>query len=227
LLFASRSHLHCTLSPRGNRMKSWYYCGKQIFLLQYLLACHNSHMFNSWICNCNRFSQVPSAVRTASWFRFRKNLDTIIWNWVLPFDLVPPAQFPDIMWAAIAQSVYLRVWRLGFSSRQRKEISLLHNGQTGSEDHPVGTEVFSPRVNQNDRSPASNVEVKNGGSIPPLPQSSLWRGAQLIKHRDSLTRYFTKSRENIVTCIPIARQRLGKQTPAEANASNSSTSIAK
>jgi hypothetical protein len=34
-------------------------------------------------------------------------------------------------------------------------------------------------------------------------------------------------RQNIVTCIPIARQRLGKQIPAEVNARNSRTSIAR
>jgi hypothetical protein len=33
------------------------------------------------------------------------------------------------------------------------------------------------------------------------------------------------ARYNIVTCIPIARQRIGKQIPAETNARNSRTSI--
>jgi hypothetical protein len=37
-----------------------------------------------------------------------------------------------------------------------------------------------------DHSPSS-VEVKNGGCIPPLPHTSSWRGAKLIKHRDDFT----------------------------------------
>jgi hypothetical protein len=35
------------------------------------------------------------------------------------------------------------------------------------------------------------------------------------------------SHDDIVTCIPIARQRLGKYIPAEANAINNRTSIAR
>jgi hypothetical protein len=38
---------------------------------------------------------------------------------------------------------------------------------------------------------------------------------------------FFISKQNIVTCIPIARQRLGKHIPVEAYARNNSTSIAK
>jgi hypothetical protein len=30
-----------------------------------------------------------------------------------------------------------------------------------------------------------NVEVKNGEAIPPFPHTSSWRGAYLIKHRDT------------------------------------------
>jgi hypothetical protein len=42
-------------------------------------------------------------------------------------------------------------------------------------------EALSPGVKrlglEADHSPSSNVEVKNGGAIPPLPHMSLWHGA--------------------------------------------------
>jgi hypothetical protein len=38
-----------------------------------------------------------------------------------------------------------------------------------------------------DRSPPSSAEVKNGGSMPPLPHTPSWRGVLLIKHRDNFT----------------------------------------
>jgi hypothetical protein len=38
-----------------------------------------------------------------------------------------------------------------------------------------------------DHSPPSSAEVKNGGAIPPLSDTSLWRGACLVKHRDNFT----------------------------------------
>jgi hypothetical protein len=36
----------------------------------------------------------------------------------------------------------------------------------------------------------STAEIKNGGAIPPLPYTSSWRGASLIKLRDNLKFYF-------------------------------------
>jgi hypothetical protein len=61
--------------------------------------------------------------------------------------------------------------------------------------YPMRTGCFSPKVKQPgreaDHQPPSNVEIKNGGAIPPLPNTSSWRGAQLIKHRDNFTFTFT------------------------------------
>jgi hypothetical protein len=36
-------------------------------------------------------------------------------------------------------------------------------------------------------SPPSSADVKNGGTIPPLPHMSSWYRASLIKHRDNFT----------------------------------------
>jgi hypothetical protein len=53
----------------------------------------------------------------------------------------------------------------------------------------MGTGAFPPEVKQPareaDHSPPSSAEVKNDGAIPPLPHTSSWRGASLIKHRDN------------------------------------------
>jgi hypothetical protein len=60
------------------------------------------------------------------------------------------------------------------------DCSLLHSIQTGSRAHPasypMGVGNFSPGVKRPDRdtnhSPPSSAEVKNGGTIPPLPPMS-------------------------------------------------------
>jgi hypothetical protein len=44
-----------------------------------------------------------------------------------------------------------------------------------------------------------------------------WGYVQIIKYEDT--------RKNILTCIPIAKQRLPKHIPAEANVRNNRTSI--
>jgi hypothetical protein len=38
-----------------------------------------------------------------------------------------------------------------------------------------------------DQSPPFIAEVRTGGAIPPLPNTSSWHGAQLMKYRDSFT----------------------------------------
>jgi hypothetical protein len=43
-----------------------------------------------------------------------------------------------------------------------------------------------------DHSPSSSAEVKNGAAINPLSHKSSWRGAYLIKHRDSFTFFITQ-----------------------------------
>jgi hypothetical protein len=40
---------------------------------------------------------------------------------------------------------------------------------------------------ETDRSLPSSAEVKNGGTIPPLPDTSSWHSTSLIKHRDNFT----------------------------------------
>jgi hypothetical protein len=84
-----------------------------------------------------------------------------------------------------------RAGRLGFDSWQKKDFSFLHSVQTGSGSHPASNKwvpgTLSPEVKRPEReadhSPPSNVEVKKGGAIPPLPHTSSWRDAYLIKHR--------------------------------------------
>jgi hypothetical protein len=48
-----------------------------------------------------------------------------------------------------------------------------------SSAHPVGAGAASTGVKRQGReanhSPKSNVEVKNGGAIPPVPHKSSWR----------------------------------------------------
>jgi hypothetical protein len=45
----------------------------------------------------------------------------------------------------------------------------------------MGTGGFHPRLKppgrQDDHSPASSAEIKNGGAIPPIPHTFSWRGA--------------------------------------------------
>jgi hypothetical protein len=65
------------------------------------------------------------------------------------------------------------------------DFSLLHVVQTGSgadpASYPMGTGALSPGVRrpgrEADHSSLSNAEVKNNGAIPPLPHTSLRRGA--------------------------------------------------
>jgi hypothetical protein len=59
-------------------------------------------------------------------------------------------------------------------------LSLLHCIQSGSGAHPsliewVPWDLCPGR--EADHSPPSSVEVKNGGTIPPLPHMSSWNGA--------------------------------------------------
>jgi hypothetical protein len=79
----------------------------------------------------------------------------------------------------------LRAGRPGFDSRQGQDFSRLHNVQTGSGAHPatypMGTGAIFPGVKRQgreaDHSPTSSAEVKNGGAIPPIPDTSSRRGA--------------------------------------------------
>jgi hypothetical protein len=63
--------------------------------------------------------------------------------------------------------------------------SLLQGVQTGFGDHPTEYKIdvrgLFPGTKRLERaadnSPASSAEVKNGGSLLPLPHTSSWRGA--------------------------------------------------
>jgi hypothetical protein len=81
-----------------------------------------------------------------------------------------------------------------FSARVRN-FSLLHCVQTVPEARPTScsrdTGAVSSGVkrlrSEAGHSPPCSVEVKNGEDIPPLPPTSSWRCAWLIKHRDNVT----------------------------------------
>jgi hypothetical protein len=101
----------------------------------------------------------------------------------------------------IAQSIY---WlSIGLDGRgsipnRIRSFSFLHSVQTGTEANPASypkiTGVISLEVKRPEReanhSPPSSVEIKNGGTVYPLPHMSSWRGASLIK-QDNLTFTFT------------------------------------
>jgi hypothetical protein len=67
-----------------------------------------------------------------------------------------------------------------------RDLSLLHSVQTGSGAHPASIQwvpgalypgAKRPGREETDYSPSSSAEVKNGGAIPPLPNTTSWRGA--------------------------------------------------
>jgi hypothetical protein len=67
--------------------------------------------------------------------------------------------------------------KIFFSSPQRPDRlwcphSLLYNGYWGA----VSPVVKQPG-READHSPPPNAEVKNGGAVPPFPETSSWRGA--------------------------------------------------
>jgi hypothetical protein len=72
----------------------------------------------------------------------------------------------------------LQAGRPGFDFPTLQDFSLLHSVQTDSGAHPVsyliGTGALSPGIKwlgrEADHSPPS-AEVKNGGAIPPLPDT--------------------------------------------------------
>jgi hypothetical protein len=74
-------------------------------------------------------------------------------------------------------------------------------------------------VRQADHSLSSSVEVKNGGAIPPFPNTSSWRVAWLIKHRLSLLlpgEFFIKLMLWVVILLstPLVDAEGGEQTCA-------------
>jgi hypothetical protein len=69
--------------------------------------------------------------------------------------------------------------RVGFQAGAR-DFSLLHSIKTGSGAHPASYLMDNagsfPRPEAN-HSPPSSAEIKNDGTIHPLPHTSSWRGA--------------------------------------------------
>jgi hypothetical protein len=94
----------------------------------------------------------------------------------------------------------LRRWATHWSAGVRfsagtRIFSIPYNFQIGSGDHstscPADTDGYCRGVKRADReanhTPPSSAEVKNNGAIPPLHNTSSWRDAYLIKHRDNFT----------------------------------------
>jgi hypothetical protein len=82
-----------------------------------------------------------------------------------------------------------RGFAVPFSSGTR-DLSLLHSGQIDSEvqaaSYPVGTRGFYPKMKRPEReadhSPPYSSEIKNGGTIPPLPHTPSCSRYWQIKH---------------------------------------------
>jgi hypothetical protein len=98
----------------------------------------------------------------------------------------------------ISQAIQRRAtgWTAGVRfPREAKDFSLLRTPQTGSGAHPAsyskgsgGSFLGPKRLGlEANHSPPPNAEVKNGGAVPPLRHTSLWRRAKLIKRRDNFT----------------------------------------
>jgi hypothetical protein len=75
-----------------------------------------------------------------------------------------------------------------------RDFSLLHRVQTESGAHPasyrMGIGDFSPggrSVLEADHSPPSSAEVKNGGTIPLLPDTSSRRICMCLMHEETKT----------------------------------------
>jgi hypothetical protein len=51
--------------------------------------------------------------------------------------------------------------------------------------HPPNVHVLNRSEREADHSPTSSAVVKNEGSITPLPYTSSWRGAELVKNRET------------------------------------------
>jgi hypothetical protein len=95
---------------------------------------------------------------------------------------------------SIRQTLYsdrLRAGGLGFNSRQTN--SAVSRPAVGPTQPPIQWVPVAPspwvklQRREADNSPPSSAEVKNGGSIPPLPHTSSRRSAQLLKYRENFT----------------------------------------
>jgi hypothetical protein len=99
------------------------------------------------------------------------------------------------IWAGIALSVYRRAtgWTVGVHFRQGQKSFLFSRVSRPAALEPTqppikpGTNspVLKRQGYEADHSPPSSAEVNSGGAIPPLPYTSSWRCAYLIKHRDN------------------------------------------
>jgi hypothetical protein len=71
-----------------------------------------------------------------------------------------------------------------------RDFYLLHKVQTDSETHPASYQMepwVKWLVNEAEHSTPSNVEVKNGGAIPPPSDTSSRHDASLTKYKVNFT----------------------------------------
>jgi hypothetical protein len=93
----------------------------------------------------------------------------------------------------------LRTGRPGFDSRKGKEILFSNASRPALRPNKSPNQwiqgPFSSGIKWSGRKadhlPPSSSEVKSGGAMPPLPHTSSWLGASLIKHKENLTSAFT------------------------------------
>jgi hypothetical protein len=75
--------------------------------------------------------------------------------------------------------------------------------------YPVGSGAFSLELKrpgpETDHSLFSDAEVKNSGAILPLPQTSSWRVAELIKHRNNFTSFFTSDSKFVYRNVSVVQ----------------------
>jgi hypothetical protein len=101
-------------------------------------------------------------------------------NWTAP-PTIPIKKIIFMRWKA----------RVRFLAGQNFSLPTASRLALGSTQPPIqwvpgaiATEVKG-RVHVNEHSPQYGIEIKNGGTIPPLPHMHSWYSALLIKHRHS------------------------------------------
>jgi hypothetical protein len=68
--------------------------------------------------------------------------------------------------------------RQPIDTRQGQEFSFVHIIKTGFKTHPDSCPMnIGSKAVEADHSPPNNIDIENGGAIPPLPHMSLWHSA--------------------------------------------------
>jgi hypothetical protein len=105
--------------------------------------------------------------------------------------------------------------------RGKRLFAFLPSFHTGFGGHlvsyPVGTGAHSLVVNrpghEADHSFSPGAHVKNDGVVPPLPQRSSWRCAEVIKHRNNFTYFLTSDSKFLYRNLSFSfGDQLGRQT---------------